>query len=271
MRCLALNASFEPLTMVPVRRALRLVIEGKAEIVESDSGDVVRSERLILPKPAIIRLSSSCTSPAASVARSPTHSSSLATATGASTATGAHAELRHRECLTRDHLIPLSRGGDNEWTNVVTACSTCNTRKGNHLPEECGMHPHAVPREPHFVHLSWAVRRLSSQQAKYIKLFYGEEALRALGGYWDREREHGFPFGLEALVLPPASDSAARQPQQEPRRSSSQRVAQSSLARRLVGRPSRNRSSSSRSESDRVETSSVERVVVVARLRRDSR
>ena len=46
MRCLALNASFEPLTMVPVRRALRLVIEGKAEIVESDPGDVVRSERL---------------------------------------------------------------------------------------------------------------------------------------------------------------------------------------------------------------------------------
>ena len=56
MRCLALNASFEPLTMVPVRRALRLVIEGKAEIVESDGGDVVRSERLTLPKPAIIRL-----------------------------------------------------------------------------------------------------------------------------------------------------------------------------------------------------------------------
>ena len=68
------------------------------------------------------------------------------------------------------------------WSNVVTACSSCNTRKGNHLPEECGMHPHTPPREPHFVHLSWAVRRLSVQQAKYIKLFYGEEALRALGG-----------------------------------------------------------------------------------------
>ena len=39
MRCLALNASFEPLTMVPVRSELRLVIEGKDEIVESDSGD----------------------------------------------------------------------------------------------------------------------------------------------------------------------------------------------------------------------------------------
>ena len=44
------------------------------------------------------------------------------------------------------------------------------------------MHPLAVPREPHFVHLSWAVRRLSSQQAKYIRLFYGEQALKALGG-----------------------------------------------------------------------------------------
>jgi hypothetical protein len=65
---------------------------------------------------------------------------------------------------------------------VVTACSSCNTRKGNHLPEECGMHPLHTPREPHFVHLSWAVRRLSIAQAKYIKLFYGEEALRALGG-----------------------------------------------------------------------------------------
>ena len=55
MRCLALNASFEPLTMVPVRRALRLVIDGKAEIVESE-GAIVRSERLALPRPAVIRL-----------------------------------------------------------------------------------------------------------------------------------------------------------------------------------------------------------------------
>ena len=55
MRCLALNASFEPLTMVPVRRALRLVIDRKAEIVEAD-GAVVRSERLQIPRPAVIRL-----------------------------------------------------------------------------------------------------------------------------------------------------------------------------------------------------------------------
>ncbi len=56
MRCLALNASFEPLTMVPTRRALRLVIEGKAEIVEADGGEPVRSMRMEMPRPAIIRL-----------------------------------------------------------------------------------------------------------------------------------------------------------------------------------------------------------------------
>src|SRR5690348_14037579 len=54
--CLALNASFEPLTMVPMRRALRLVIDGKAEIVEADPDRVVRSERLTMPRPAVIRL-----------------------------------------------------------------------------------------------------------------------------------------------------------------------------------------------------------------------
>jgi hypothetical protein len=55
--CLALNASFEPLTMVPLRRALRLVIDGKAEIVEAEGGRLVRSERLSFPRPAVIRLS----------------------------------------------------------------------------------------------------------------------------------------------------------------------------------------------------------------------
>ena len=63
---------------------------------------------------------------------------------------------------------------------VLTACSGCNTRKGNLLPEEVGMHPLRPPHEPHFVHLSWAVRRLTRTQAKYIRLFYGSDVLATL-------------------------------------------------------------------------------------------
>jgi 5-methylcytosine-specific restriction endonuclease McrA len=182
VRCLALNASFEPLTMVPVRRALRLVIEGKAEIVEADGHEAVHSERLILPKPAIIRLVKFVHVPRR-FRRQVTNTFLFARDDyRCQFCHRSAAELRHRECLTRDHLVPLSRGGTNDWTNVVTACSSCNTKKGNHLPEECGMRPITPPREPHFVHLSWAVRRLTVTQAKYIRLFYGDEALRALSG-----------------------------------------------------------------------------------------
>lgn len=182
MRCLALNASFEPLTMVPVRRALRLVIEGKAEIVEAEGEDVVRSERLTLPKPAIIRLVKFVHVPRR-FRRQVTNTFLFARdAYRCQYCHRGHGDLRSRECLTRDHVVPISRGGGNEWTNVVTACSSCNTRKGNSLPSECGMHPLTPPHEPHFVHLSWAVRRLSAPQSKYISLFYGDQALRALGG-----------------------------------------------------------------------------------------
>lgn len=181
MRCLALNASFEPLTMVPVRRAVRLVIDGKAEIVEAE-GAAVRSERLALPRPAVIRLVKFVHVPRR-FRRQVTNTFLFARDDYRCQFCGRSSrELRHRECLTRDHLIPLSRGGNNGWTNVLTACSTCNTRKGNLLPEEAGMHPLRTPVEPHFVHLAWAVRRLTQIQSRYIRTFYGAEVLRTLEG-----------------------------------------------------------------------------------------
>ena len=53
-----------------------------------------------------------------------------------------------REELTFDHVIPRSRGGRTTWENVVAACSTCNLKKGNRLPEEAHMHPARHPYEP---------------------------------------------------------------------------------------------------------------------------
>ncbi|MBM3541242.1 MAG: HNH endonuclease [Alphaproteobacteria bacterium] len=50
--------------------------------------------------------------------------------------------------LTFDHVIPRSRGGRATWSNVVTACTTCNLQKGNRLPHEAGMIPLHWPRQP---------------------------------------------------------------------------------------------------------------------------
>jgi len=178
--CLAVNSSFEPLTMVPLRRALRLVIDGKAEVVEADLDALVRSERLAYPRPLVIRLTKFIHVPRR-FRRQVTNTFLFARDDYACQYCGrTNSALRQRESLTRDHVVPLSRGGLNVWTNVVTACSSCNTRKADRLPEEIGMHPKHAPVEPHFVHLSWAVRRLTPAQAKYIRMFYGAGMLEQL-------------------------------------------------------------------------------------------
>jgi 5-methylcytosine-specific restriction endonuclease McrA len=195
--CLALNSSFEPLTMVPLKRALRLVIDGKAEIVEADRDRSVRSEHIAMPRPAVIRLRKFVHVPRR-FRRQVTNTFLFARDGYRCQYCGRWSwELRHRESLTRDHVIPISRGGLNVWTNVVTACSGCNTRKANHLLRECGMQLLNVPVEPHFVHLSWAVRRLTPTQAQYIKLFYGGDVVRQLEAM---ERKNGG-------VLPPEAQS----------------------------------------------------------------
>lgn len=59
--------------------------------------------------------------------------------------------------LTRDHIMPVSRGGEDVWKNVVTACVACNQRKGARTPEEAGMRLYAVPYTPSYV--EWLILR----------------------------------------------------------------------------------------------------------------
>jgi 5-methylcytosine-specific restriction endonuclease McrA len=180
MGVLALNASFEPLTILPIKRALRLVIDEKAEILEVDEGRVFHSERRALDCPAVIRLKRFVHVPR-KFRRQVTNTFLFARDSYRCQYCGRHrTELRGREFLTRDHVIPISRGGLNTWHNVVTACSPCNNRKGSHLGVELGMIPLHVPHEPNYVELVWAVRRITTVQAKYIRMFYGEDVLRAL-------------------------------------------------------------------------------------------
>ena len=177
MQCLALNASYEPLTIVSARRAVRLVLDRKAEVLEADSERAFRSERRRIPVPQVIRLVRYVHVPRR-FRRQVTNTFLFARDGYECQYCGRHRrDLKGRQFLTRDHVLPLSRGGGNTWDNVVAACSPCNHRKGSRTPEEAGMVIRHTPTEPDYVHLVWAVRRVTPVQSKYIEMFYGEDAL----------------------------------------------------------------------------------------------
>jgi len=72
--------------------------------------------------------------------------------------------------LTRDHVIPLSRGGMDRWSNVVTACKNCNTRKGNRKPEDAHMPLLAIPYVPNWAeYLALSNRKIMADQMKFLK------------------------------------------------------------------------------------------------------
>ena len=180
MSCLALNASFEPLTIVSVRRAVRLVLDGKAEILEKDELRRFRSEQHSVPWPSVIRLVRYVHVPKR-FRRQVTNTFLFARDHYSCQYCGKHrSELRGRQFLTRDHILPRSRGGGNTWDNVVTSCSPCNNRKGGRLPAEAGLRLLSKPTEPNYVRLVWVVRSVTTAQAKYIRMFYGKDALQAL-------------------------------------------------------------------------------------------
>ncbi len=84
--------------------------------------------------------------------------------------------------LSRDHVIPVSRGGKDIWTNVVTSCKRCNARKGSLLPEECNMELLALPYLPNhaeYLALSHSGRILGDQMAFLKKQFSANSRLLA--------------------------------------------------------------------------------------------
>jgi len=79
-------------------------------------------------------------------------------------------DLLSDDKLTRDHVHPISRGGSNNWTNVVTACRPCNEKKGARTPDEANMKLHAVPYPPNFAEwLTLRNRRILADQMAFLK------------------------------------------------------------------------------------------------------
>ena len=137
---LVLNSTYEPVNVCSKRRALVLLLKGRAETLETDGG-VIRSERAAFPSPVVIRLSQYVRVPRPDGRRLSRR------------AVLARDGFRCQYCgntrhLTLDHIVPRSRGGSNSWENVVTSCAPCNVRKGSSLPHEVGMAPSRMPRPP---------------------------------------------------------------------------------------------------------------------------
>jgi 5-methylcytosine-specific restriction endonuclease McrA len=141
-RVLVLNATYEPLNVCTVRRALVLLLKGKAEVLEIGKG-LLRSETMELSKPDVIRLVSYVRVPRDVHRRRITRRAVLARDNWTCQYCG-----DTRSKLTVDHVLPKSRGGGSDWDNIVTSCAPCNRRKGNRLPREAEMHPQKAPRAP---------------------------------------------------------------------------------------------------------------------------
>jgi 5-methylcytosine-specific restriction endonuclease McrA len=137
---LVLNANFEPIHVCSTRRAIGLILAGKAGMIANGRGHI-RTITQLLPRPSVIRLESQIHRPRPRVKLT-------------------RREIFRRDnytcqyCgkrdlnLTIDHVIPRHMGGKQVWTNLVTACSTCNHRKGGRRAEEAHMHLTRIPKEP---------------------------------------------------------------------------------------------------------------------------
>ncbi|PPS43534.1 HNH endonuclease [Chroococcidiopsis sp. TS-821] len=136
------SKNYLPISKINVRRAIQLLIAGKAEALDlTQESWLVRSPSMVLVVPAYIRLT------VTSVERiwkvPPVNRREVLRRDNYTCQyCGSH---KH---LTLDHVIPVSRGGLHTWDNVVTACERCNQRKSDRTPIEASMPLHTKPKAP---------------------------------------------------------------------------------------------------------------------------
>ncbi len=137
---LVLNANFEPMNLCNMRRAVGLVLAGKAALVVNGRG-VIQTVSKTFPRPSVIRLESMIQHPRIRVKltrreifRRDNYTCQYCGKQGAN--------------LTIDHVQPRHLGGAYTWTNLVTACQTCNHRKGGRRLEDARMFLLHAPHEP---------------------------------------------------------------------------------------------------------------------------
>jgi len=138
---LVLNQSYEPLNICRVRRAVVLLYQNKAEMLENGSG-FIHSINFEFPVPSVIRLGV--------MIKRPRQSGRKLTRLEVFKRDQYTCQYCGRETrqLTLDHVIPRHRGGQHTWENVVGACVPCNRRKAGRTPQEAGMRLIHQPSRP---------------------------------------------------------------------------------------------------------------------------
>lgn len=136
---LVLNATYEPLSVVPARRAACLVLADKADLV-ADDGSELHSVRLILPSPSVVRLRY--------VVKVPFHRRTSMSRRAIFARDDARCQYCGGFADSIDHVVPRSKGGQHSWENVAAACRPCNMRKRDRTPAEAGMNLFRPPRVP---------------------------------------------------------------------------------------------------------------------------
>ena len=160
---LILNQNYEPLNTCRARRAVVLVYEGKAEMLENGSGFIHSASRSF-PLPSVIRLSY--------IIKRPRPKRKLTRLEifnrDKYTCQYCGKESRH---LTLDHVIPRHLDGQHTWENVVSACARCNRHKAGRTPEQASMKLTRRPAFPHgnaFFYIPFHNQQTQSKWQKYL-------------------------------------------------------------------------------------------------------
>ncbi|HEX9115452.1 MAG TPA: HNH endonuclease [Anaerolineae bacterium] len=165
-RVLVLNATYEPLSVVTVQRAIVLLLKEKAELIEA-AEERLHAARASLPVPLVIRLVYYVRIPR-TLRLAPSRRTVMARDNYTCQYCGA---TPGRASLTLDHILPRSRGGLTIWDNVVTACRACNLKKGDRTPDEVGMALRRDPGRP--VYLAFLLLAEGGRQEVWSKYAFG--------------------------------------------------------------------------------------------------
>jgi 5-methylcytosine-specific restriction endonuclease McrA len=141
VQVLVLNTTYEPLAVVTLKRAMRLLATRKAEVVEAGAA-LLRSARNQIATPLVVRLLRYAHTRRM---RHPQVSRHLVLLRDGERCQYCGCQPVSTE-LTLDHIVPRAQGGPTSWENVITACRPCNARKADRTPEQAGMALRSTPR-----------------------------------------------------------------------------------------------------------------------------